>query len=256
MRDLRISELIQTTALQQQSLIPIVDGGSTKKTELSTVWLACLNGTLNSNNNATFTQNVYISGDLTALHGNFIDFLKIPSGTTSDRISTLGAIRYNTTIDGFEGFNGIVWGQLGDNVLHDKDNDTRIEVKASSTFSDTDQIKFTTNGSLRTIILSSGEVGIGTSVPTKHLTVVGDISATGRVYGANFYPQRRFEYIPSVPSFSVPISYSGTAPFGSAESDALWTITRIIYNASGGSVTSIDTRTNAAWSDRMFVFTP
>jgi hypothetical protein len=256
MRDLRISELIHSTDLQQQNLVPIVDGSSTKRLELSALWEACLNGTLNAGNTAIFTQNVFVSGDLTTLQGDFIHLLKIPSGTTFDRVSALGAIRYNTTTEVFEGFNGTSWGQIGGNILQDGDNDTRIEVD-SIPFSDSDQIKFTTNGSLRTIILSSGEVGIGTPNPIKPLTVVGDISATGRVYGSNFYPQRRFEYNRTFPPFITnPISYSGTAPFGYAESDGIWTITRIVYTPSGTAVASIEVRTDVAWADRVFVFIP
>ena len=255
MRDLRISELMSSVTPQQQTIIPIVDGGSTKKLELSSLWEACLNGTLNSGNTAVFTQNVYISGDFTTETGDFINLLKIPSGTTFERVSALGAIRYNTTSEVFEGFNGTSWGQIGGNILQDGDADTKVEVDTVP-FSNSNQIKFTTNGVLRSVILPTGEVGIGTPDPIKALTVVGDISATGRVYGSNFYPQRRFEYIPGFGGISSPVSYSGTAPFGYAESDGIWTITRIIYHPSGSSIASNQTETNVAWIDRTFVFTP
>jgi len=250
MRDLRISELISTPDPQSQNLIPIADGTFTYKLELSSLWQSCLNGTLNSGNTAIFLQNVHVSGGFTSLKGGFENLLKLPSGTTFDRVSALGAIRYNTTNEVFEGFNGISWGQLGGNVLQDGDNDTRVEVD-SVPFSDTDTIKLTTNGNLRVVVLSSGEVGIGTPNPNKPLTVVGDISASGRVLGSNFYPQRRFEYVPNVAGA---VSYSGTAPFGYPESDGIWEITRIVYTPSGSSIASLETRSNVAWSDRMFVF--
>jgi hypothetical protein len=48
--------------------------------------------------------------------------------------------------------------------------------------------------------------------------------------------------------FAVPYSYCGTAPAGSAESAAVWTITRI--NVASNGTTTVATATNATWTGR------
>ncbi len=53
-----------------------------------------------------------ISGDITASGtGQF----KIPAGTTAQRSGSAaaGMLRFNTTLGGFEGYNGSIWGGLG-----------------------------------------------------------------------------------------------------------------------------------------------
>jgi hypothetical protein len=65
----------------------------------------------------------------------------IPVGQTSDRItpSIQGSIRYNTTDNQFEGYNGTVWAGLGGVI--DADQDTRI-IAENTPGSDNDQLKF------------------------------------------------------------------------------------------------------------------
>lgn len=55
---------------------------------------------------ATFSGNVLLSGT---------GVLDLPVGTTAQRPTspTSGMIRYNSTLNQFEGYNGTVWGQLG-----------------------------------------------------------------------------------------------------------------------------------------------
>jgi len=48
--------------------------------------------------------------------------------------------------------------------------------------------------------------------------------------------------------FAAPYSYCGTATAGSAESAAVWTITRI--NVASNGTTTIATATNATWTGR------
>jgi hypothetical protein len=48
--------------------------------------------------------------------------------------------------------------------------------------------------------------------------------------------------------FAAPYSYCGTAPAGSAESAAVWTITRI--NVASNGATTVATATNATWTGR------
>jgi len=66
---------------------------------------------------AAFTDPT-ITGDLTVTgNGEFggTGYLLIPKGTTAERpaVPVEGEIRYNTTTDQFEGYQGGAWGQLG-----------------------------------------------------------------------------------------------------------------------------------------------
>lgn len=128
----------------------------------------------------------------------------------------------------------------------------------------------------------SGLVGINTENPNKALTVVGDVSATGKFFGdgsqltgiqagdtaatnlvrsasaswdstfttvqansATWSSIRQFDmvYSPSA------ISYSGTAPSGSLNSQSVWTIVRIVYT-NAGTVSAQGTAFNAIWNNR------
>lgn len=45
---------------------------------------------------------------------NTTDSLKVPAGTTAQRVSTsTGAFRFNTSFSKFEGYNGTLWGSVG-----------------------------------------------------------------------------------------------------------------------------------------------
>ena len=57
--------------------------------------------------------------------------------------------------------------QVNEDTLQDADNDTKVQVEASS---DEDKIRLSTNGYERMIIDSAGLVGIGT-VSYTHLTL-------------------------------------------------------------------------------------
>lgn len=66
MTSYKISELNSSsvTQLQPDSLTVVIESGTTKKIELSGVWEACLDGSLNTNNTAVFKQNVTVNNDL------------------------------------------------------------------------------------------------------------------------------------------------------------------------------------------------
>ena len=120
--------------------------------------------------------------------GDGVDGILIPNGSTGERPDTnntyIGCIRYNTTLDIFEGLSdggdiGATWIKLGG--ISDIDGDTKITTE-SSTGSDDDILKFYAGDSANeklTIIGSSGNVGIGTSTNLNDKLVVnGTINAT------------------------------------------------------------------------------
>ena len=120
--------------------------------------------------------------------GDGVDGILIPNGDTSQRPNTnsiyIGCIRYNTTLDIFEGLssdgsNDAAWIKLGG--ISDIDGDTKITTE-SSTGSDDDILKFYAGNAVNeklTIIGSTGNVGIGTSTNLNDKLVVnGIINAT------------------------------------------------------------------------------
>ena len=119
---------------------------------------------------------------------NHTDALKIPKGTTVQRPTSnsathKGYIRYNTTTDQFEGFGaGNAWGSLGGVV--DVDQDTYISAE-NSAGSDNDELKFFTSGSVRAIIDSAGNVGIGTTSPDSSLHIEGSGNTTSQLHLKN-----------------------------------------------------------------------
>ena len=84
-----------------------------------------------------------------------VDALQLPSGTTLQRPSTTqqGQIRYNTTLNTFEGFGGVSWGSLGGVI--DINQDTYISVAGND-----DIIRFYTSNKEVMTINSSNEVNI------------------------------------------------------------------------------------------------
>lgn len=80
----------------------------------------------------------------------------IPVGATSDRpTAATGMIRYNTSDDRFEGYDGNGWSELAGSVK-DVDKDTLITAE-DTPGSDNDQLKFKTAGVERLVIESNGD---------------------------------------------------------------------------------------------------
>ena len=91
---------------------------------------------------------------------------KIPSGTTAQRgASTTGALRFNSTTSGFEGYDGTEWGTIGGGGLTDADEDTYITAEATA---DSDDLDFWTAGTKRMTIDQAGAV-----------TILGDLTVSG-----------------------------------------------------------------------------
>jgi hypothetical protein len=78
----------------------------------------------------------------------------LPVGNTAARMtpSVQGSVRYNTTDNQFEGYNGTVWAGLGGVI--DADQDTKI-IAENTPGSDNDELKFFTVGDQRLIISDS-----------------------------------------------------------------------------------------------------
>ena len=100
-----------------------------------------------------------------SLHINHTDAIK-KKGTTAERPTATGAehtgyIRYNSTLNQFEGFGaGNAWGSLGGVI--DMNQDTKILAEQNS---DEDKLRFYTDGTQRMIIDNTGNVGINAASP-------------------------------------------------------------------------------------------
>lgn len=107
-----------------------IEGMSFSGTTLTTV-----------NNNSNISIDPKGSGYVNVVGTNA---LIIPSGTTAERSPTVrGAIRYNSSVGAFEGYDGTYWGSLGG--IKDANADTYITTE-NSAGSNEDTFTFYTNG--------------------------------------------------------------------------------------------------------------
>ena len=114
--------------------------------------------------------------------------IQIPVGTEGQKESVgtavTGQIRFNSTNQQFEGFGaGNNWGPLGG--IKDVDGDTLISAE-SSAGADEDKLEFITANSTRVAIDSTGKVGIGSTIPTVTLDVVGNTKISGVLTATTF----------------------------------------------------------------------
>ena len=133
-----------------------------------------LRSTLSVGNNLLIgTSNLFIdtqnNGDIgigtsspsANVHINHTGSLVIPVGTTENRQSVQGAIRYNNSLSQYEGYNGNNWGSLGGVI--DVDQDTYISAENTPGI-DNDELKFFTSGTQRILLDSSGSLSISNNV--------------------------------------------------------------------------------------------
>lgn len=94
----KISQLNPSTSANPRHLIPVADSGtSTTKLELSSLWEACLDGTLNDNNTAIFKQNVTIQ-DNTILGTNTLNTTTINGSLI---LTAPNGNKYNISVNNF-----------------------------------------------------------------------------------------------------------------------------------------------------------
>ena len=118
------------------------------------------------------------------------DAIRLPTGTTAQRpsvgVAAYGHVRFNTETLQYEGFGaGSAWGSLGG--VKSVDGYTFVSAEQSPGSGDSN-LRFVTSGVERMRVNPAGVVGIGTTGPVganDKLVVVGDIRATGGVYGSN-----------------------------------------------------------------------
>ena len=133
-----------------------------------------LRSTLSVGNNLLIgTSNLFIdtqnNGDIgigtsspsANVHINHTGSLVIPVGTTENRQSVQGAIRYNNSLSQYEGYNGNNWGSLGGVI--DVNQDTYISAENTPGI-DNDELKFFTSGTQRILLDSSGSLSISNNV--------------------------------------------------------------------------------------------
>ncbi|AET72951.1 hypothetical protein PGAG_00061 [Phaeocystis globosa virus 12T] len=104
--------------------------------------------------------------------------IKIPIGNSTDRppAASAGYIRYNTTLNVYEGHNGSNWVELGRDV-QDTDKDTYITAETSYG-ADNDSLDFYTAGVKHLQIDNSGSILIGAGDNLNNFTISGDSGNT------------------------------------------------------------------------------
>lgn len=134
----------------------------------------------------TITGNTTILGDL-SFDGT--GYLRIPAGTEEQKPTAPnvenGMIRYNTTVNKYEGYHENEW--LNFNDLRDKDNDTKITVH-EAWGNDEDELKFFTEGVQRQIINSTSISSTTTNhtmtashveIAAAHTIITGNLTVQG-----------------------------------------------------------------------------
>ena len=138
-----------------------------------------VSGTSYQEGNAQFGGDVYISGETRISGDLYVDgtisgatdggvngsgYWKIPSGTSAERPSAsvrAGMIRYNTTLDTYEGYDGSEWGPLGGGATGSGTDRVFVlnEQTVNTTYTIPDEMNATSCGPIT--IVDTAEVIIG-----------------------------------------------------------------------------------------------
>ena len=138
-----------------------------------------VSGTSYQEGNAQFGGDVYISGETRISGDLYVDgtisgatdggvngsgYWKIPSGTSAERPSAsvrAGMIRYNTTLDTYEGYDGSEWGPLGGGATGSGTDRVFVlnEQTVNTTYTIPDEMNATSCGPIT--IVDAAEVIIG-----------------------------------------------------------------------------------------------
>lgn len=145
---------------------------------------------------------VYNSNPQVALEVNSTDAILIPRGATGQRpvVASPGQIRYNTTLNTFEGYGaGNTWGSLGG--VKDVNMDTYVSVESHPTSND-DIIRFYTSNNEVLRVMSNGFVGISNITPSERL----EISGGNAKFSSNIYIASRLGVGTSNPVYKADIN--------------------------------------------------
>lgn len=145
---------------------------------------------------------VSTSNPQVSLEINDVDAILIPKGTTSQRptIPMQGHIRYNTSVNSFEGFGaGQTWGTLGG--VKDVNLDTYISAESYPTSND-DILRFFTSNNEVLRIMTNGYVGVSNVAPTERL----EVSGGNAKFNSNMYVISRIGVGNSNPTESIDVS--------------------------------------------------
>ena len=162
------------------------------------------------------TKTITIGGK-TATDGSVVkmdsnDSMIIPVGTTTERTTAQGAIRYNSQTSTFEGCDGANWGSLGGVI--DVDKDTYISAETSAN-ADNDELKFYTAGDERMKIKSNGKIEMGYVLQTVNYTV----TASGGKYHLNGVQNPTLTFVVgNTYKFDISDASLGSHPFKFSES--------------------------------------
>ena len=129
---------------------------------------------------ASFNSNVYLGDTLFAKNINISGSIQIPVGTSGERPlpSKTGQIRFNTTENTYEGYDGTAWGSLGG--IKDTDGDTYISAETSAG-ADNDQLVFYTVNKTRGMIDSSSNFLFGDTQTEFTVDGSGNVDICGKL---------------------------------------------------------------------------
>jgi len=149
-------------------------GGITIQSSSDSIGLGT-GGALLVNGGASINGSLFLKGPI----------LQVPCGNTIDQpIGTIGYLRFNTDTNQFEGFAAGYWSGLGGVINVDQSTKILAELSAGSTDGN---LRFITNNLERMRINSSGNIGIGTSSPSKLVDINGSINVTTSITSGALY---------------------------------------------------------------------